>query len=207
MKQIVTYLSLFGAGLALGVLGTKTYFERKYKKIADDEIESVKEVFKRKTVSIVEADATAQRVETTNVDPDFGIAIEKVPVGGGLFMNMVPEHMKEMQINYNTMSNDIVEGEHPIEGNYRPYIIDIDTFDETADGYSKVELSYYMGDSTLVDSEEEIVSTADTIGIDNLELFEQLDSDIIYVRNESLGADYEVTKVLSSYSQIVGDNY
>ena len=205
MKQIVTYLSLFGAGLALGVLGTKTYFERKYKKIADDEIESVKEVFKRKTVSIVEADATAQRVETPNVDPDFGI--EKVPVGGGLFMNMVPEHMKEMQINYNTVSNDIVEGEHPIEGNYRPYIIDIDTFDETADGYSKVELSYYMGDSTLVDSEEEIVSTADTIGVDNLELFEQLDSDILYVRNESLGADYEVTKVLSSYSQIVGDNY
>jgi hypothetical protein len=207
MKQIVTYLSLFGAGLALGVLGTKTYFERKYKKIADDEIESVKEVFKRKTVSIVEADATAKRVETPNVDPDFGIEIEKVPVGGGLFMNMVPEHMKEMQIKYNTLSNDIVEGEHPIEGNYRPYIIDVDTFDETADGYSKVELSYYMGDSTLVDSEEEIVSTADTIGIDNLELFEHLDEDVFYVRNESLGADYEVTKVLSSYSQIVGDDY
>ena len=41
MNKLVTYLSFFGAGCALGVLGTKTYFAKKYKDISDAEIESV----------------------------------------------------------------------------------------------------------------------------------------------------------------------
>lgn len=201
MKQLVTYLSLFGAGLSLGVLGTKTYFERKYKQIADDEIASMKSYYDRRAVRIEKE--KGDKKEEIVVDGE----IEKQTVGGGLFLNMTPEHMKEMQINYNTLSNDIVAGEHPIEEDYKPYLIDIDTFDETGDGYSKHELTYYMDDSTLVNVEEDIISAADTIGIDNLEVFEEMDSEVCYVRNEALRADYELTKVFSSYSVIVGDNY
>ena len=208
MNKLVTYLSFFGAGCTLGVLGTKSYFERKYKDISDAEIESVKEVYKRKAIAL-EGEEKKEHIVLENV-------INKDAIGDGLFINMTPEHMKSMQINYNTLSTDIAE--HPIEEDYKPYFIDVDDFDATGDGYSKHEYVYYMDDGTLadaaveaattqVDIEEEIVSAADTVGIDNLEIFENMDEEVCYIRNDGHKADYEVTKVFSSYSAIVGDDY
>ena len=201
MKQLVTYLSLFGGGCVLGVFATKTYFERKYKDISDAEIESVKEVYRRKTIAL---NAEEQKEE---VRESVTVGKGTLPASSVLFENMTPENMQSMAFKYHTISNDIPEGEHPIEEDYKPYMIDVDTFDETSDGYSKHEYSYYMDDSTLVSIEDEIVSAADTVGIDNLEIFENSDEEVCYIRNESSGADYEITKVFSSYSAIVGDDY
>lgn len=201
MKQLVTYLSLFGGGCVLGVFATKTYFERKYKDISDAEIESVKEVYRRKTIAL---DAEEQKEE---VRESVIVGKDTQQVGSVLFKNMTPENMQSMAFKYHTISSDIPEGEHPIEEDYKPYMIDVDTFDEVNDGYSKHEYSYYMDDSTLVSIEDEIVSAADTVGVDNLEIFENSDEEVCYIRNESSGADYEITKVFSSYSAIVGDDY
>ena len=201
MKQLVTYLSLFGGGCVLGVFATKTYFERKYKDISDAEIESVKEVYRRKTIAL---NAEEQKEE---VRESVTVGKGTLPNSSVLFKNMTPENMQSMAFKYHTISNDIPEGEHPIEEDYKPYMIDVDTFDETSDGYSKHEYSYYMDDSTLVSIEDEIVSAADTVGVDNLEIFENSDEEVCYIRNESSGADYEVTKVFSSYSALVGDDY
>lgn len=205
MNKLVTYLSFFGAGCALGVLGTKTYFERKYRDIADNEIESVKEVYKRKTIAL-EGEEQKEAISGKVVLGQTSIA-SKEPSETGLFLNMTPEHMKSMQINYNTMSNDIVDDIHPTEGPDKPYFITIDEFDEVNDGFTKLEYSYYMDDSTLVSADDEVISAADTIGVDNLELFENMDEDACFIRNEFVSTDYEVTKVFSSYSMITGDDY
>ena len=211
MKQIVTYLSIFGAGCALGVLGTKTYFAKKYKDISDAEIESVKEVYKRKTIAL---EGSERKDEIKIVSEP-----KKEGVGSGLFVNLTPEHMKDMQIKYNAASSDILaESESPIEGDYKPYFVDIDDFDAVNDGFAKQQFVYYMDDGTLADAslegtttqtdiEEEVINPSDTVGIDNLELFENMEDEVCYIRNESLKTDYEVTKVYSSYSQVVGDDY
>lgn len=198
MKQLVTYLSLFGGGCIVGVFATKKYFERKYRDISEAEIESVKEVYRRKKETLKDA----KKEESIEI----GKSADDKQIGSIIFKNMTPENMQSMAFKYHTISNDIPD-EHPIEEDYKPYMIDVDTFDETSDGYSKHEYSYYMDDSTLVSIEDEIVSAADTIGVDNLEVFENSDEEVCYIRNESSGADYEVTKVFSSYSAIVGDDY
>ena len=201
MKKLVTYLSIFGAGCALGVLGTKTYFERKYKDIAEEEIESVKEVFKRKTIALEGAEKKEEIVSDI-----VGNVKGVQPVGAGLFMDMTPEHMKDMQIKYNKVSDDFKE-ESPIEGDYKPYLIDIDDFDATGDGYSKHQYAYYIDDATLVSDEDEVINSSDIVGLDTLELFENLEDEVCYVRNEARKEDYEITKVFSSYSEVVGDEY
>lgn len=211
MKQLVTYLSLFGGGCVLGVFATKTYFERKYKDISDAEIESVKEVYRRKTIAL---DAEEKKKDITEIV----VGPEEKQLGSILFKNMTPENMQSMAFKYHTISSDISEGEHPIEEDYKPYMIDVDTFDETSDGYSKHEYIYYVEDGTLTDAsieaavpqtdiDEEIINAADTVGIDNLEVFENSDEEVCYIRNESSKSDYEITKVFSSYSAIVGDDY
>lgn len=210
MKQLVTYLSLFGGGVILGVFATKTYFERKYRDISEAEIESVKEVYKRKTIAL---ESEEQKEEVR----DAVIGTEANQFGSVLFKDMTPEHMKEMAYQYYTVSKDIPE-DHPIEENYKPYMIDVDTFDEVNDGYSKHEYIYYIEDGTLTDAsieaavpqtdiEEEIINAADTVGVDNLEVFENSDEEVCYIRNESSKSDYEITKVFSSYSSVVGDDY
>lgn len=212
MKQLVTYLSLFGGGCVLGVFATKTYFERKYKDISDAEIESVKEVYRRKTIALNAEEQKEEVRESVTTGKDTK------QVGSVLFKNMTPENMQSMAFKYHTISSDIPEGEHPIEEDYKPYMIDVDTFDEVNDGYSKHEYIYYIEDGTLTDAsieaavpqtdiEEEIINAADTVGIDNLEVFENSDEEVCYIRNESSKSDYEITKVFSSYSAIVGDDY
>lgn len=72
--------------------------------------------------------------------------------------------------------------------------------------YDKITLTYYEIDDVLVDDtdgRQEIVDVEDTIGSEALTRFGEYESNVVYVRNEKLGADYEVIREHLSYTKDV----
>lgn len=92
-----------------------------------------------------------------------------------------------------------------------PYLISIDDFDAGYSGrYDTVSMTYYAVDDVLADDEEEMVMDVEHfIGADALEHFgaeaAELsgDENTLYIRNEVLHCDYEVTRIYQSYHQVV----
>ena len=68
----------------------------------------------------------------------------------------------------------------------------------------KIELYFFAGDSVLANEEGEIVTDEDVLIGDALTKygFNENDESVIFVRNESVGADYEITKTFSRYSDV-----
>ena len=67
--------------------------------------------------------------------------------------------------------------------------------------YDQICLTYYEGDDTLVeDMSGEILDIDETIGSAALGRFGEHKVNTVFVRNERLGADYEVVRENASYS-------
>jgi len=85
----------------------------------------------------------------------------------------------------------------------KPYIISKEEFVESALGEA-TELTYYSGDNVLVadDDEMPIPNDDEVVGRDNLNNFGHgsYDENVLYVRNERLGAEYEITLHPGKYS-------
>lgn len=92
-----------------------------------------------------------------------------------------------------------------------PYMISIDDFDAGyPERYNTESLTYYAVDDILANDEDEIINDAEsTIGADALDHFGAEaaemsgDSETMYIRNEKLHCDYEVTRIHQSYHQVV----
>jgi hypothetical protein len=84
-----------------------------------------------------------------------------------------------------------------------PYIIDQQTFVEDVDECEKLSLTYYTNEDILLDDHQEIVPDRESIIGSNAFLdcfgFNPDDQDVVYVRNEQLGIDFEIIRVLPPY--------
>ena len=81
-----------------------------------------------------------------------------------------------------------------------PYLIDKADYELTCANYEKATLLYYISDDILCDDSGEEISRGDVIGSLIRESgFDNNDEDTLYVRNDILMCDYEVTKVYISY--------
>lgn len=189
MNKGITYISVFsamGVGIAIGALCTKSYFEKKYRDIAEEEIESVKRTF-------------SNRKE--KVKDDIPVETNKIEQPSMHEVQSYSNFNEKIEIyNYSNRA----ESEHPSEEDIKPpYFIDIEDYDAHLPAYSKRELVYYMDDGTLLDEEENILSVVDTIGDNNLEEFENSLEGCCYIRNEQLQEDYEVSKIFDSYASLI----
>ena len=94
---------------------------------------------------------------------------------------------------------DSAVDEHPSA----PYIIPVEIFQEESDIYEKTSVSYYE-DGTLADERNMPIPDPDPIvGDENLERFGEgsQDDNIVYVRNERIRTDFEVSRELGSYAE------
>lgn len=88
----------------------------------------------------------------------------------------------------------------------KPYVISQEEFMENAPGWQQVTLTYYRGDNALVDEREDMIENREkVIGLECLDLFGQHSSDpnVVHVRNEQLGLDFEVVLHETSYAEEV----
>ena len=92
-----------------------------------------------------------------------------------------------------------------------PHMISIDDFDTGyPERYGTESLTYYVVDDILANGEDEMINDVESlIGADALDHFgaeaAELsgDSETMYIRNEKLHCDYEVTRIHQSYHQVV----
>lgn len=87
---------------------------------------------------------------------------------------------------------DPVEEEELIEQR-GPRVIDEDTFSNTAIGYSKEELSFYMYDGKLISEDGELIEDYAGIIGEEWQQYGRRGGDEVYVRNDNLGADYMIS--------------
>lgn len=199
---------IFSAGVVVGagaaVLALKDHYARK----TEEEIEAVKESFynpeSETDMDILEA-LKGFHEELSEED-----IIENDPVGtvtipqkdttktpyGAMARSKGAEALARAVAKNNYAPAETAE-------NAKVYTIPPEIF-ASVDGYTKVTLDYYDGNQTLVDiSKEQIVQVDQTTGTDALTRFgEYGEEDVVYVRNESTGTDYEVCRVEGDMTDI-----
>lgn len=189
MNNNVKCLLAFTFGAVVGVAASWKYMELKYRKIADDEIASVKEVYSSKPVEEdTEESDEEDQVETEEVaepEPEFTKEEKN-------------EYRNIIRTNYAGISKEgDTSDESPVDG---PYIIDYNEVGEL--DYEQIELTYYEGDGVLADELDELVDDVEAaVGRANLEKFGEYDS--ICIRNDARKVDFEILLDVRSYADVM----
>lgn len=172
-------LILFAAGAVIGSLATWLVIKKRYEKLVQEEIDSVKKAFSNNN----EPDTNSDNVDKDEDDDDEDCVDEDKDEYNNLLV-------KE---GYSEEDKDIVKcGE--------PYVISPEEFGELAD-YKLVTLTYYS-DGTLADDSGEIINITETVGQHAMTCFGDYVENMVHVRNDVLKTDYEVLLDESFYSEV-----
>lgn len=194
MTNNVKYFASFLFGTAVGVAVSWKILKTKYEQIAQEEIDSVKEVFSKRNK------------ETAEFLNDAAKTLSEIKEE----IDEEPSEKSEDIIDYSGMCRDfgyISENKEKKGGDYMndyPYVISPDEFDEI--GYNTVSLTYYA-DGVLTDECNDPIEDVDEIiGEDSLNHFGEYEDDSVFVRNDALRTDYEILRDLRNYYDIAGSS-
>ena len=176
---------IFFSGVFIGGLAACDFFRTKYKKIADEEIASVKETF-----------------EHREPRPDKNYKVEEALKGNDAYINIIDSN------SYRNYSNTAIETETEKKGGTadmelkQPYVITPEQYEDNVD-YTKVSLTWY-NDEVLEDDWGNVLDPDDVIGSDALKTFGQYEKDSVFVRDDDEQIDYEVLLDTRSYKETYG---
>ena len=185
MNKIV----IFVLGATAGSLVTWKIVEKKYKKLADEEIESVREYYKNKEVN---------NIGLTDKEIDKAVEEAKAHI---VEFEAYEEKIKDL--GYTIVEEDTVEDPYEVkvkqEEVITPYVIIPEEFGE-CDFHTR-SWTYYS-DNVLVDENGDIVFEPEEIIGDALTHFGEYEEDSVYVRNDNLECDYEILKHEKTFEEI-----
>ena len=182
---------MFVLGAAVGSIVTWQYTRKKYEQIAQEEIDSVKEIFSRRElaadVEIVTPEPQTAKVGKPEEKPDITEYAARLE--------------REGYTNYSNVSaGEKKEEQEAME--MKPYVISPDEFGEFED-YERISLSYYA-DQILADEDDEKVEDVDNVvGLESLTHFGEFEDDSVFVRNDRLKCDYEILLDQRTYSDVI----
>ena len=202
MKNFFTFVT----GLVIGSVVTYVVVKDKFEKIAQEEIDSVKEVFGRRIEK--EADKKVEKIakkEVEKIRKEYNEYDNLTKNYTSYSKNKTEESIKDVE--YEEVCENDEDGVELDEieraSDYdRPYIIEPQEFG-ALDGYSLITL-YHYSDNVLADDCDELVEDLDdVVGEDYASHFGEYEDDCVYVRNDRLKADYEICRDLRKYSDVV----
>jgi hypothetical protein len=173
------YFLTFAAGAAIGVTVTWQCARKRFERIAQEEIDSVKESFSQRseiTENMVKATTDADKCE------------ELLRSNG--------------YTNYSGMKNheENKEAEHRMD---EPYIISPEEFGEHLE-YETITLTYYFDHILADDNDEIIADAAEIVGTDFPNHFGEYEDDSVFVRNDRMKCDYEILLDRRKYADVTG---
>lgn len=202
MKNFFTFVT----GLVIGSVVTYVVVKDKFEKIAQEEIDSVKEVFGRRVEK--EADKKVEKIakkEVEKIRKEYNEYDNLTKNYTSYSKNKTEESIEDVE--YEEVCENDEDGVELDEieraSDYdRPYIIEPQEFG-ALDGYSLITL-YHYSDNVLADDCDELVEDIDdVVGEDYASHFGEYEDDCVYVRNDRLKADYEICRDLRKYSDVV----
>ena len=208
MKCKFINVLVFAAGAAIGSAVTWRIVKTKYERIAQEEIESVKDAYADMIANLQE-----QVDDYTTMDEAEEWHDRASKIDWSDFEDLDEEEDDEPDNDLNDYARLVNQYNNEKGGAEdmakEPYVISPYDFGEL-DGYSQVELTYYA-DGTLEDEDYNIVADAEVdelIGRDSLYTFGEYEDDAVFVRNERLRADFQILKDYRTYAEArsVGPN-
>ena len=199
---------VFAIGVGTGFLIAKRLLEDKYAQIAEDEIESVKETFsrrKKKNDSPKENQRMSYEDPRPVINPSPYSAIVR-----GINSSKSEEAKKNFQIVPSDKEENCEDGEESDKDDSdedrdptEPYLITEDEYMNDNPNFDKSSLYFYSYDEVLCgDDEQPLDDIPNTVGTEFYREFENGET-IVWIRNESLGQDFEICIVYGSYAQAV----
>lgn len=191
IKNILTFV----AGAGIGSAVTYKLLKVKYEQFAQEQIDSVKEMYQRKKTPKVDGEGPNTDEPVERADEEF--ASEKADIS-------VADYAKQLRdlgyTKYSDMSSEKEEKEDKKEPMIdKPYVIPPEEFGEFED-YECISLTYYA-DKVLTDDNDELVEDVDdVVGLDSLNHFGEYEDDSVHVRNDRLKCDYEILYDPRNYS-------
>lgn len=191
-------LLFFVAGAAIGSIATWKLIEKKYKDLADEEIESVIETFKNRKPRITkdEVKETVEKVINKWKDPKE--TVEDIVTAERYSIENEEEIDEDDESNYTVN----VDNDNDIEV-ITPYVITPEQFGEYNE-YGTKTLTYYA-DNVLTDEIDNPITSDEMvtmIGPDALDHFGEYEDDSVYIRDETNEMDYEILKSEKMFSEI-----
>lgn len=191
MNKTLSNLFIFTAGAAIGSAVTWKLVKDKYARLAQEEIEAVREVYMKHENDIREDTTEEATIEEPVVTPES-----------------VPEFTEQERADYANIANSYTNNNEkgvpkPVK---RPYVISPDEFDEV--GYQTVSLTYYA-DGVVEDDFYDVWDDDEIdekIGRDSLNHFGEYEEDSVFVRNDDEETDYEILRDSRNYSDIPKQN-
>ena len=183
----------FIVGAAVGSAITWKFLKTKYEKIAQDEIDSVKEVYFRHT------DSTAEKVEDESDDEP-----EHEEDQRGELKRVVTHLGYTSWDQYIDESNRRKEDDEPMPKD-GPYVIPPENFGD-ADDYDCISLNYYADGVLTDDWDNPIEDVEGMVGKESLTHFGEYEDDSVFVRNDRMKADFEILLDERNYSDVVRDS-
>ena len=192
---------MFLGGALIGSTLTYLFIKDKYEKIAEDEIQSVKDEYaknyeaKKKIIELKEAKSElADKIFSNYKQATNEYNHPNETVRYNIFKN-------EREIEENVEDDVEDYSDHPTEGiAEEPYTISPDLFVNDKKYFDKITLEYYEGNDMLVEEmTNEPVDIDYAIGRESLRMFGEFEKDLVYVRNERISTDYEVYHYSGSF--------
>ena len=182
-----TRIVAFIFGAAAGSVITWFVTKKHYEKIAQEEIDSVKEVFSKRRDKI-ESEPESEQPE----ESDAGISEDE------------PEEDdwdQETELEYLQIASQYAD-DLTIEerSKAKPIVISPDEFGEDH-SYDQIELVYYA-DGILADERDIISNIADIVGEDFESHFGEYEDDSVYIRNDRLRSEYAIIKDERSFYDV-----
>ena len=182
----------FAIGAVAGAASAWYFAKKKYELIAQEEIDSVKEIYRKNAIDEI----ANISVEDYVISKASGARNEKKSDDIMEYANKLSE---EGYVDYSTGKES---KEEAIMSEDKPYVIPPDEYGEL-DDYECISLTYYS-DEILADDMDELVDDIDaTVGKDSLEHFGEYEDDSVFVRNDALKADYEILLDNRKYSDVI----
>ena len=169
---------VFVLGAIVGGAATRYYIKNKYEQLAQEEIDSVKQMFLKmflKKAECEKKDISSEEATQTTDEIDDALNILR--------------------------TNGYVQ-EDDTEESGGIYVISPEEFGNRSD-YDSISFTYYAN-GVLADEYDEIVPDVEnTIGIDSVNHFDEYEEDSGFVRNDIKKCDYEILLDESNYTGVI----
>lgn len=185
MKNSVITGFSFLLGMGIGAYVTYMYVKDMYAEIAQEEINSVKEAYIKKTKNlqkdVITEDENKEKVDKAKNKPDISEYAVKLKESG--------------YTNYSEISQE----DNDVEV---PYVIAPEDYGEN-DEYETISLTYYS-DGVLTDEDDEVITNpGELVGRDFASHFGDYEDDSVFIRNDDRKIDFEILMDYRTYQDVL----